>query len=138
MDEILGGMPITKKVFIGVDFNGHIGSTPSGFDNLHGDSDFGVRNFGETSFLDFSRAYELVIANSCFSKKDDHLIIFRSALTKSQIYYLLMWKGDNDFCKDYKVISSQNLTTQHKLLVMDLNIKRGRRNKKLYVWPMIK
>ncbi|KAG5614986.1 hypothetical protein H5410_014810 [Solanum commersonii] len=38
-------------------------------------------------------------------------------------------QGDRGLCKDCKVIPSENLTTQHKLLVMDLEIRRTRRKK---------
>lgn len=134
LDAFLGDMSITKKVFICGDFNGHNGATPSGFDNVHGGSGFGVKNRGGNSFLNFARAFELAIANSCFPKKNDHLITFDSAVAKTQIDYLLMRKADRGLCKDCKVIPSENLTTQHKLLVMDLENKRGGK-KKLYVWP---
>lgn len=66
---------------------------------------------------------ELVIANLCFSK-EVHLVTFCSTVARTQIDYLLLWKGDEGLCKDCKVIPSENLTTQHKLLMMDLGIKR--------------
>ncbi|XP_047256137.1 uncharacterized protein LOC124888893 [Capsicum annuum] len=37
-------------------------------------------------------------------------------------------KGDRALCKDYKVIPSENLATQHKLLVMNLVIKKGKKS----------
>ncbi|KAG5569169.1 hypothetical protein H5410_058935 [Solanum commersonii] len=49
-----------------------------------------------------------------------------------------MRKGDRGLCKDCKVIPSENLTTQHKLLVMDLEIKRTRRKKIASDRPRIK
>ncbi|KAG5618268.1 hypothetical protein H5410_018092 [Solanum commersonii] len=52
-----------------------------------------------------------------------------SSVAKTQIDYFLLRKGDRGLCKDCKVIPSENLTTQHKLLVMDLEIKRARRKK---------
>ncbi|KAG5585502.1 hypothetical protein H5410_045936 [Solanum commersonii] len=57
-------------------------------------------------------------------EKENHLVTFRSSIAKTQIDYLLLRKGDRGLCKDCKVIPSENLTTQHKLLVMDLEIKR--------------
>ncbi|KAL3332280.1 hypothetical protein AABB24_032729, partial [Solanum stoloniferum] len=70
LDEVVRGIPNTEKIVIGGDFNGHIGATASGFDDVHGGFGFGERNGGGTSLLDFAKAFELVIANSCFPKKE--------------------------------------------------------------------
>ncbi|KAG5599850.1 hypothetical protein H5410_031220 [Solanum commersonii] len=129
LDEVVRGIPNTEKIVIGGDFNGHIGATSSGFDDVHEGFGFGERNGGGISLLEFAKAFELVIANSCFSKKENHMVTFRSSVSKTQIDYLLLRKGDRCVYKDGKVIPSENLTTQHKLLVMDLEIKRDRRKK---------
>ncbi|WMV36648.1 hypothetical protein MTR67_030033 [Solanum verrucosum] len=138
LDEVVRGIPSTERIVIGGDFNGHIGATASGFDDVHGGFGFGERNGGGTSLLDFAKAFELVIVNSCFPKKENHLVTFRSSIAKTQIDYLLLRKGDRGLCKDCKVIPSENLTTQHKLLVMDLEIKRGRKKKVVFDRPRIK
>ncbi|KAG5616181.1 hypothetical protein H5410_016005, partial [Solanum commersonii] len=91
--------------------------------------EFWGEEWGGTSLLDFAKAFELVIANSCFPKKENHMVTFRSSVAKTRIDYFLLRKGDRGLFKDCKVISSENLTTQHKLLVMDLEIKRARRKK---------
>ncbi|KAF3632943.1 hypothetical protein FXO38_25859 [Capsicum annuum] len=77
----------------------------------------------------YARSFGLVVVNSSFSKKDDHLITFRSAIAKTQIDFLLLRKGERVLCKDCKVISSDNLSTQHRLLVMDLGIKKDKKRK---------
>ncbi|KAG5608383.1 hypothetical protein H5410_019664 [Solanum commersonii] len=138
LDEVVRGIPSTERIVIGGDFNGHIGATSSGCDDVHGGFGFGERNGGGTSLLDFAKAFELVIVNSCFPKKENHLVTFRSSIAKTQIDYLLLRKGDRGLCKDCKVIPSENLTTQHKLLVMDLEIKRGRKKKVVFEQPRIK
>ncbi|XP_049397306.1 uncharacterized protein LOC125861454 [Solanum stenotomum] len=95
-------------------------------------------NGGGTLLLDFTKAFELVIANSCFPKKENHVVTFRGWIAKTQIDYLLLRKGDRGLYKDCKVIPSENLTTQHKLLVMDLEINRDRRKKIVFDIPRIK
>nr|XP_009758382.1 PREDICTED: uncharacterized protein LOC104211078 [Nicotiana sylvestris] len=103
-----------------------------GYDGVHGVFDFSVRKGGGTLLLDCAKAFDLVIANSCFPKKEEHLVTFRSSLAKTQIDYLLLQKCDRSLCMDCKVIPSENLTTQHKLLVMDLEIVRKRRKRSMY------
>ncbi|XP_055826347.1 uncharacterized protein LOC129894718 [Solanum dulcamara] len=138
LDEVVRGIPSAEKIFIGGDFNGQIGTTSNDFDDVHGDFSFGERNDSGVSLLEFVKTFELVIANSCFLKKDNQLVTFSSTTARTQIDYLLLQKDDRGLCKDCKVISSENSTTQHKLLVMDLEIKRDRRKKTLYNRPRIR
>ncbi|XP_060217085.1 uncharacterized protein LOC132644513 [Lycium barbarum] len=79
LDEVVGGIPPTKKLFMGGDFNGHIGSTSGGYDEEHRGFGLGVRNGGGVSLLDFAKAFGLVVANSRFPKREQHLVTFRSS-----------------------------------------------------------
>nr|XP_033511683.1 craniofacial development protein 2-like [Nicotiana tomentosiformis] len=118
LDEMVRGIPHTEKLFIGGDFNGHIGAT--------------------ASLLDFARAFDLVIANSSFPKKREHLVTFRSSVAETQIDYLLCRKSDRGLCTDCKVIPSETLSTLHRLLVMDLGITRKRRKRAMHRQHRIK
>ncbi|XP_059298106.1 uncharacterized protein LOC132050759 [Lycium ferocissimum] len=129
LDELVGGISPTGKLFVGGDFNGHVGPISGGYDDVHGGFGFGDRNGGGVSLLDFARAFGLAIANSSFPKKEKHLVTFRSLVAKTQIEFLLLKKDDKGLCKDSKVIPSDNLTTRHKLLVMDLGIKMTRKKR---------
>ncbi|XP_070042689.1 uncharacterized protein [Nicotiana tomentosiformis] len=89
-----------------------------GYDDVHSGFGFGDRNGGRTSLLDFARAFYLVIANSSFPKKRDHLVTFPSSVAETdQIDYLLYRKSDRGLCTDCKVIPSENLSALHRLLV---------------------
>ncbi|XP_070054301.1 uncharacterized protein [Nicotiana tomentosiformis] len=138
LDEMVRGIPHTEKFFIGGDFNCHIGATSGGYDDVHGGFGFGDRNGGGTSLLDFARAFDLVITNSSFSKKMEHLLTFRSSVAETKIDYLLCRKSDRGLCTDYKVIPSENLSTLHRLLVMELEITRKRRKRAMYGQHRIK
>ncbi|XP_075086307.1 uncharacterized protein LOC142169015 [Nicotiana tabacum] len=132
------GIPYTKKLFIRGDFNGHIGATSGGYDDVNDGFGFGDRNRGGTSLLDFARAFDLVMANSSFPKKREHLVTFRSSVAETQIDYLLCRKSDKGLCTDCKVIPSKNLSTLHRLLVMDLEFTRKRRKRAIYSQHKIK
>ncbi|VFQ71221.1 unnamed protein product [Cuscuta campestris] len=125
LDGVVVGFPLTEKVIIGGDFfNGHIGDSVEGFEDVHGDFGFGSRNPVGISLFEFARASDVVVANSCFPKRDDHLATFVSGVGATQIDYLLLRRCDQMLCKDVKVIPSENITIQHKLLVMDVMIRR--------------
>ncbi|XP_016494814.2 uncharacterized protein LOC107814005 [Nicotiana tabacum] len=116
-------IPHIEKLFIGGDFNGQIGASARGYDDVHGRYDFGDMNEG---------------ANSSFPKREEHLVTFQNSMGKTQIDYLLYKKCDKGLCTDCKVIPSEHLTTLHRLLGMDLGIKRSRRKRAGYRQPKIK
>ncbi|XP_070013343.1 uncharacterized protein LOC142176173 [Nicotiana tabacum] len=132
------GIPHTEKIFIGGDFNGHIGATSRGYDDVHGGFSFGDRNEGGTSLLDFARAFDLVIESSSFPKKREHFVTFCSSVADIQIDYLLCRKFGKGLCTDCKVIPSENLLPLHRLLVMNLEIMRKRRKREMYRQHSIK
>ncbi|XP_070045919.1 uncharacterized protein [Nicotiana tomentosiformis] len=100
-----------------------------GYGEVHGCFGFGEKNGGRTSLLDFAKAFGLVIVNSSFPKRERHLVTFQNAVAKTQIDYLLLMRGDKGMYKDCKVIPSEILATQHRLLVMDVGIMLKRRKK---------
>ena len=58
------GIPAKKKIFIGGDFNGHVGNSRSGFENVYGGYGFGDRNDAKNSILDFAISYDMILANT--------------------------------------------------------------------------
>ncbi|XP_070034445.1 uncharacterized protein [Nicotiana tomentosiformis] len=106
LDEVVRGIPHTEKLVIRGDFNGHIGVSARGYDEVHGSFGFGIRNEGGTSLLDLVKAFDLVLANSCFHKREEHLVTFRSKLARTQIDYLLLRRSDRGLCTDCKFIPS--------------------------------
>ncbi|XP_009787794.1 uncharacterized protein [Nicotiana sylvestris] len=122
LDEIVRQVPPAEKLFIGGDFIGHIGATAGGYDKVHGGFGFGESNGGGTSLLDFTKAFGLVIANSIFLKRDEHLVTHQNAVAHTQIDYLLLRRRDRGLCKDCKVIPGKILVMRNRLLVMDVGI----------------
>ncbi|XP_016571116.1 uncharacterized protein LOC107869046 [Capsicum annuum] len=129
LDEVIRGMPSSKKLFLGGDFNRHIEYLPIGYDDIHSGFSFGDRNNEGTSLLDFAKAFGLVVVNSSFSKKEEHLVNFHNRIAKTQIDFLLLRKEDRALYKDCKVFLNENLATQYRLLMIDLVIKIGKKRR---------
>ncbi|KAM2986083.1 hypothetical protein FF2_006407 [Malus domestica] len=129
---------ITEKLFIGGDLNGHVGRETSNYGGFHGGHGFGERNEDGEAILDFAMAYDLFLANTFFKKREEHVITYKSGSSKTQIDFLLMRKGDRITCKDCKVIPGESLANQHRLLVMDVHIKRVRKKNKTWKCPRIR
>ncbi|XP_019236176.1 PREDICTED: craniofacial development protein 2-like [Nicotiana attenuata] len=94
LDELVSSIPHSEKLVVRGDFNGHIGAAAGGYGEVHGGFGLGVRNGGGTSLLDFATAFELLIANSSFPKREEHLVTFKSSAARTQIDYLLLRRSD--------------------------------------------
>ncbi|XP_016553314.1 uncharacterized protein LOC107852752 [Capsicum annuum] len=129
LDEVVRSVPSSKKIIIAGDFNGHIEVLSEGYEDMHGDFCFSDKNGEEAALLHFVRTFGLVVVDSSFPKKKDHLITFRNVIDKTQIDFLLLRKEDWVLCKDFKVISSEHLLTQHRLLVLDLSINKSKKRR---------
>ncbi|XP_047259246.1 uncharacterized protein LOC124891580, partial [Capsicum annuum] len=90
LNEVVRVVPRSKKIIVERDFNGHIGVVLGSYSDVHGGYGFRERNDEGVALLDFARAFGLVVVNSSFSKKEDHLVTFRSAIAKMQIDFLLL------------------------------------------------
>jgi len=64
-------------------------------------------NNGGVSILNFTISHELVIVNSYFKKKEDHLVTFKSGAMKTQIDFFLIRVHNRRMCIDYKVRFSE-------------------------------
>ncbi|XP_070043248.1 uncharacterized protein [Nicotiana tomentosiformis] len=112
LDEVVHGIPPIEKLFIGGNFIGHIVSSVGGYGKMHGGFGFGNRNGGGILLLAFARAFQLVIVNSSFLKREEHLVTFRSMVAKTQIDFLLLKRNDRGWCEDCKIILSETLVSQ--------------------------
>jgi hypothetical protein len=113
------GVPSSKKLFIGGDLNGHVGTIRGGFERVHRGFGYGEQNQEGEDILNFAIAYDLMVANTFFRKKKSHLITFNSDQHLSQIDFVLTRREERSNCMDYKVIHGECIVTQHKLLVAD-------------------
>ena len=66
-------IPRKEKVIIGGDLNGHMGRDGNSYREVHGGYGFREINNEGKSILDFAMAYGLIITNTRFKKRDEHL-----------------------------------------------------------------
>jgi len=137
LDMVIQDVARTEKLFIGGDFNGHIDVEASRYDTAHEGFGYEERNKGEVSVMDFAVAYELLVVNSFF-KKEGHLVTFKSSSLKTKIDYLLTRADNRRLCRDCKVIPSEYLGTQHRLLVLDVELNCPKGKKRSIGKPRVK
>lgn len=69
----LKGFKWTNKS-IGGDLNGHVSKDSDGFEQVHWGYGYYIRNDEDKAILEFALAYDLVVANTYFKKRDSCLV----------------------------------------------------------------
>ena len=123
------------------EFNGHLGKVTNGYEGVHGGHGYGLRNTEGERILEFAVAHDLVVGNTHFHKKENHLITYQSGGNSSQIDYFLVRKSDFKQVRNIKVIPGEEVVTQHRLLVTDMKWKFVKQTKntftpKLRTWKL--
>ena len=106
------------------DWNGHVGSTGSGYKEVHGGYGYGKPDpdsEGER-ILEYALVYDLFLGNTCFKNRDSHLITFRSGDTSTQIDFMLFRKSLRILIMDVKVIPGEEGALQNQFLVCNMMI----------------
>jgi len=102
--------------------NGHIGNGNDAIRRIYGGNAFGEGNEVGENLVDLAQSFDLVIGNTIFRKKNEHLIMYCSGDRASQIDFLLYRRKDIKEIRNCKVIPGDHVTAQHRLLVIDLVI----------------
>jgi hypothetical protein len=123
LDPLVSSVPITEKLFIGGDLNGHIGSTRVGFDGVHGGFGYGSRNQEGVGISNFALACDLIVANTLFRKRVSYLVSFSNDQHCSQIDFILTRREDRHASLDCKVMPGECVVPQHKLVVVDFRFR---------------
>ena len=74
--------------------------------------------------------YDLAMCNTFFQKKDEHMIMYRSGTRQSTIDYILVRRQSLRFVKNCKVIPGETVATQHRPLILEMELEKPKRTKK--------
>ena len=111
-----------ETVIIGGDLNGHVGM--DGRESTsHGNIGLGERNEEGDRVVEFANTFDLVIANTWFTKTRSQLITFKSGNSESQIDYILTNRRSLTDIINCKTIPGEAVVLQHRLVVMDLRTR---------------
>ena len=72
--------------------------------------------------LEYALAFDLLLGNTCFKKRDSHLITYKSGNAATQIDFILFPRAMRKIVTDVKVIPGKEVALQHQLLVCDLRL----------------
>ena len=126
------------------DWNGHIGPAGTEYREVHGGMGYGRSEpdvEGER-ILEYALAFDLLLGNTCFKKRDSHLITYKSGNAATQIDFILFPRAMRKHVTDVKVIPGEEVALQHQLLVCDMKFDVPPKPKRkftprLKVWKLI-
>ncbi|XP_046963282.1 uncharacterized protein LOC124532423 [Vanessa cardui] len=118
-DCLLMDLQDSEEVYVGGDFNGHVGKESDGYERVHGGLGFGNRNADGEALLQAACAFDLAITNTWFKKKEEHLITYKSGHHATQIGYFLR--------RAKKVVAVARAKAQERLY-NSLNSPRGQKD----------
>ena len=130
-------VPASEQLIVCGDWNGHVGSQSTGFEEVHGGQAIGKRNTEGERILEFAFANELVVGNTWFKKKPKHLVTYQSGVAATQIDFILYRRSFRRQVSNVKVILGEECASQHRLLVGDLKVSIPPQPKRKFV-PRIK
>ena len=142
VERVIEGLAMEERVIMGADFNGHTGTSSEGVERIHGGFGFGWANAEGRRVLDFAVSFDqflhlFAIANTFFRKREEHYITYKSEGNKAQIDFMMYRRSNLVEIKNCKVIPGDHVAPQHRLMVMDVNVKNpggGNRNYEKIRW----
>ncbi|XP_037803562.1 uncharacterized protein LOC119597969 [Penaeus monodon] len=140
LDEEVRKIPAEEKLWIGGDFNGHVGGDNTGREETMGKFGYGTKNDGGEELVTFAMRHNLWIVNTFYKKATRHKITYQSGGTQSQIDYILCRSNDKN-TKDCKVILGESITNQHRPVICTLNVVKSKpqmksRTQKIKWWKL--
>ena len=92
------------------DMNDHVVARNTNYEGVHGNHDYGVLNNKVIRLLDFCVTNDLILVNTWFIKKEQHIKTYKSGETQSQIDFIMYPKKHMDI-NNAKVIPSEECFT---------------------------
>ena len=125
------------------DWNGHVGHAGTGYREVHGGMGYGrpEPDVEGERILEYAIAFDLLLGNTCFKKRDSHLITYKPGNIATQIDFILFRRTMRKLVTDVKVIPGEEVALQHQLLVCDMRIDVPPKSKRkltpcLKVWKL--
>ena len=115
-------------MIIGGDLNGHVGM--NGRESTsHGNIGLGEIKEEGDRVVEFANTFDMVIANTWFTKTRNQLITFKSGNRESQIDYILTNRRHLTDIINCKTIPGEDVVSQHRMVLMDLRTRTKKKRK---------
>ena len=90
----------------------------------HEGHSYGILNDEGRAILQYAQMYDFAICNTFFQKKEEHI--------NSMITYRSGTRQSLRFAKDCKVIPGETVATQHRPLILEMELEKPPREQRIY------
>ena len=125
MDQELREIPEGERVIVG-DLNGNVGISREAIERIRGGWGVGEKNEEGVRVADFAMAFDLSIVNT-FKKRPNHIVTYKSGGRQRQVDILMCRRQQLYEVKNCKVINRESVVAQHRVLMLDWEMKCSKR-----------
>ncbi|KAK3513085.1 hypothetical protein QTP70_000977 [Hemibagrus guttatus] len=131
LDEVMESIPTGERVVIGLDFNRHVGEGNRGDEEVMGKFGVKERNLEGQMVVDFAKRMDMAVVNTCFQKREEHRVTYKSGGRSTQVDYILCRRGNLKEISDCKVVVGESVARQHRMVVcrMTMMVCKRKRSK---------
>ncbi|VDL70637.1 unnamed protein product [Nippostrongylus brasiliensis] len=122
LDDVIRSVPEDDFLTIAGDLNGHVGTDRRGVERVHGGRGVGSKNGDGERILDLAVAHDLAICSTFFAKRESQKMTYSSGGRKTEVDHILVRRRALKTVRDVKVLPIEDVATQHRPLVADLNV----------------
>ena len=127
MDQELRAIPEGERVIVGGDLNVHVWISREAIERIYCGWGVGEKNEEVEMATYFAMAFDLSIVNTFFEKRPHHLVTYKIGGRESQIDFLMCRRQQLNEVKNCKVVNGESVAAQHRVLVLDWDIKCSKR-----------
>ena len=113
------------------DLNGHVVAKREQNERWHGGRTLGQRNEERKMILDMVRAKNLALVYAFLTISPEQTYTYKRSQNKTVIKYIAIRRDILGYIVNCKVIPSESVAPQHRMLVMDSKISKKRRIKRI-------
>ncbi|VDO80849.1 unnamed protein product [Heligmosomoides polygyrus] len=113
LEDAIRPIPEGDYLSIAGDMNGHVGSRRRGVERIHKDGE---------RIINLAVAHDLVICSTFFSKRESQRVTYASGGGRTEVDHILVRRPDLKTVRDVKVLPGEEVASQHRSLIADLNI----------------
>ncbi|VDP13261.1 unnamed protein product [Heligmosomoides polygyrus] len=122
LEEAIRSVPEGDYLSVAGDMNGHVGSRRRGVERVHGGKGVGMVNPDGERIIDLAVAHDLVIYSTFFAKRESQKVTYASGGRRAEVDHILVRRPNLKTVRDVKVLPGEEVASQHRRLVADLNI----------------
>ncbi|VDP17909.1 unnamed protein product [Heligmosomoides polygyrus] len=100
----------------------HVGSGRRGVGRVHGGKGIGLINTDRKRILDLVIAHDLAVCCTFFAKRESQKVTYASGGRRTGVDHILVRRPTLKTVRDVKIIPGEDVASQHRPLVTDLNI----------------